>query len=61
MQGYLIVKGQIDPIENENPREGIKPNGWMKLYRIFRATIRMHLSRVNVLHLLIVEDTLEHL
>ena len=40
MQDYLIVKGQIDPIENENAPE----NEWLKLDRIVRATIRMHLS-----------------
>ena len=28
MQDYLIVKGQIDPIETENPPEGYKPNEW---------------------------------
>ena len=44
MQDYLIVKGQIDPIETENPQEGYKPNEWQKLGRIVRATIRMHLS-----------------
>ena len=26
MQDYLIVKGQIDPIENENPLEAYKEN-----------------------------------
>ena len=41
---YLIVKGQIHPIETENAPEGYKPNEWKKLDRIFRATIRMHLS-----------------
>ena len=44
MQDHLIVKGQIDPIESKNPLEGIKLNEWMKLDRIIRATIRMHLS-----------------
>ena len=43
MQGYLIVKGQIDPIETENPPEGYKPNEWKKLDKIVRATIQMHL------------------
>ena len=43
MQDYLIVKGQIDPIENEAPPEGYKPIEWQKLDRIVRATIRMHL------------------
>ena len=44
MQDYLIVKGQIDPIENENSLEAYKANEWLKLDRIIRATIRMHLS-----------------
>ena len=44
MQNYLIVKGQIDPIENEEPPEGYKPIKWEKLDRIVRATIRMRLS-----------------
>ena len=26
MQEYLIIKGQIDPIEAENPPEGYKAN-----------------------------------
>ena len=44
MHGYLIVKGQIDPIENGNAPETYKANEWLKLDRIVRATIRMHLS-----------------
>ena len=44
MQNYLIVKGQIDPIKNENPPEAYKANEWLKLDRIVCATIRMHLS-----------------
>ena len=44
MQDYLIVKGQIDPIENENSPEAYKANEWQKLDRIVHATIRMHLS-----------------
>ena len=44
MQDYLIVKGQIDPIENENAPETYKANEWLKLDRIVCATIRMHLS-----------------
>ena len=43
MQDYLIVKGQIDPIETENHPEAYKPNEWQKLDRIVRATIWMHL------------------
>ena len=44
MQDYLIVKGQIDPIENENAPETYKANEWQKLNRIICATIWMHLS-----------------
>ena len=44
MQDYLIVKGQIDPIENELAPEEYKPNEWTKLDRIACATIRMHMS-----------------
>ena len=44
MQDYLIVKGQIDPIENENALEIYKANEWQKLDRIACATIRMHWS-----------------
>ena len=44
MHDYLIVKGQIDPIETENPLEAYKPNEWQKLDRIVRATIRVHFS-----------------
>ena len=43
MQDYLIVKGQIDPIETENALEAYKLNKWQKLDRIVHATIRMHL------------------
>ena len=44
MQDYLIVKGQIDTIETENPPKAYNPNEWQKLDRIVRTTIRMHLS-----------------
>ena len=44
MQDYLIVKGQIDLIETENPLEGYKPNEWQKMDRIVCAMIQMHLS-----------------
>ena len=44
MQDYLIVKCQIDPIENENAPEIYKENEWQKLDRIVRAMIRVHLS-----------------
>ena len=67
MEAYLIVKGQIDPIETKNPPEGYKPNEWQKLNRIVHATIQIHLSEC-VLHNAIVfdrlptmEDTLRHL
>ena len=43
MQDCLIVKGQIDSIENENAPEAYKENEWLKLDRIVRATIWMHL------------------
>ena len=46
MQDYLIVKGEIDPIETENPPEASEPNEWQKLDRIVRATIRMQLSEL---------------
>ena len=45
MHGYLIVKGQIDPIENKNCPEEYKPNEWMKLDGITCATIQMHLPK----------------
>ena len=44
MQDYLIVKGQIDPIENEIAPKIYKANEWQKLDRIVRATIWMNLS-----------------
>ena len=40
----MIVKGQIDPIENEFDPDKYKPNEWMKLDCVARATIRMHMS-----------------
>ena len=46
MQDYLIVKGQIDPIENENAPDEYKSDEWMKLDWITRATIHMHLSDI---------------
>ena len=45
MQDYLIVKGQIDPIETKNPPEGYKPKEWQKLDRIVPTMIQMHLSQ----------------
>jgi hypothetical protein len=44
MKDYLIVRGQIDPIEHEKAPATYKPEEWMKLERVARATIRMHLS-----------------
>ena len=44
IQDYLIVKGQIDPIENEIAPENYKANEWQKLDRIVYTMIRMHLS-----------------
>ena len=41
MQDYLIVKGQIDLIENATTPSSVKPEEWT---RKDRATIRMHLS-----------------
>ena len=43
MQDYLIVKGQINPIETENTPKGYKKNKWTKVDRIVRSTIQMHL------------------
>ena len=43
MHDYLIVKGQIAPIEYENVAEGYKPNEWTKMDWIVHATIRMNL------------------
>ena len=37
MQDYLIVKGQIDPIENESAPEIYKANEWQKLDKINRC------------------------
>ena len=67
MQDYPIVKGQIDPIEIENPLEGYKPNECKKLERIVCDYLGAVVG-VCVLHTAIVfdrlstvEDTLEHL
>jgi hypothetical protein len=43
MQDYLIVRGQIEPIEHDTALATYKPEAWTKLYRVVRATIRMHL------------------
>ena len=40
------MKGQIDPIDNENALDECKLNEWTKLDLIVRATIRMHLSEL---------------
>jgi hypothetical protein len=44
MQDYLIVRGDIDPIENATAPATYKLEVWAKLDRVARATIRMHLS-----------------
>ena len=44
MQDYLIIKGQIDLIENTTAPSSIKPKEWTRKDWIARATIRMHLS-----------------
>jgi hypothetical protein len=44
MQDYLIVRGQIDPIEHDTALATYKPEVWTKLDRVVRATIRMNLS-----------------
>jgi hypothetical protein len=44
MQDFLIVRGQIDPIEHDTTPATYKPEVWTKLDRVVRATIRMHLS-----------------
>ena len=47
MHDYLIVKGQIAPIEYENVAEGYKPNEWTKMDWIVHATIRMNLFELS--------------
>jgi hypothetical protein len=44
MQDYLIVRGYINPIEHDTALAMYKPEVWVKLDRVARATIRMHLS-----------------
>jgi hypothetical protein len=44
MQDYLIVRGQIDPIEHDTALATYKPEIWTKMDRVVRTTIRMHLS-----------------
>ena len=44
MQDYLIVKGQIDLIENATAPSSVKLEEWTRMDRVARATIRMHLS-----------------
>ena len=60
MQDYLIVKGQIDPIENENALEAYKANEWLKLDRIVHATIWMHLSESMYFIVQSCETAFEH-
>jgi hypothetical protein len=49
MQDYLIVCGQIDPIEHEKALATYTPEEWV--------AIRMHLVGIRVLHGLSVYDT----
>jgi hypothetical protein len=44
MQDYLIVRGQINPIEHNTALATYKPEVWTKLDRVVHTTIRMHLS-----------------
>jgi hypothetical protein len=44
MQDYLIARGYIDPIEHDMAPATYKPEVWVKLDRVARAMIRMHLS-----------------
>ena len=44
LEDYLIVKGQIDPMEYKEAPKEFKPNDWMKLDRIVQAPVWMHLS-----------------
>jgi hypothetical protein len=44
MQDYLIVRGQIDPIEHDNAPTTYKLEEWKRLDRVACATILMHLS-----------------
>ena len=46
MQDYLIMKGQIDSIENENAHVEYTLNEWTKLDPISHATIQMYLSKI---------------
>jgi hypothetical protein len=43
MQDYRIVRGSIDPIEHDPAPATYKPDVWMKLDWVARATIQMHL------------------
>jgi hypothetical protein len=44
VQDYLIVRGQIDPIEYDTTPATYKPEEWKRMDQVARATIRMHLS-----------------
>jgi hypothetical protein len=44
MQDYLIVRGYINPIEDDTAPASYKPDVWTKLDQVARTTIRMHLS-----------------
>ena len=50
MQDYLIVKGQINPIETENALEVYKLNEWTKLDPIVRATTYLNPSTTKCNH-----------
>ena len=43
MQDYLILKGQIDLIENAMAPSTVKLEEWTRMNRVARATIRMQL------------------
>ena len=44
MQGYLIVKRQINQNENAISSTSYKVEEWIELDHVARATIHMHLS-----------------
>ena len=56
MQVLLIVKDQMDPIENENAPKEYKPNEWTKLDRIACASIWMKPVQITLLYVAILSD-----
>ena len=46
MENYIIVKGQIDLIQNATPPSIVKPDEWTRMDRVARAIIRMHWSEL---------------